>query len=364
MENSKTVLYEKHVKNGGNIVPFAGYLLPTHYTGINNEHNNVRKYAGLFDVSHMGEIIVSGKKAKDFLNRVTTNNIDNLNFGQAQYSTICNHEGGIIDDLLIYREKHNFLLVVNSSNKIDVLNWLNENSSENVKINDISKDTGLLAIQGPKSRKILSSILDEKIEKLQFYHFYYTKINGFDILVSRTGYTGELGFEMFAKNIYLNDLWDLIIKKGKPHGLIPAGLGCRDTLRMEMKYCLHGNDINSETNPIEAGLGWITKFEKGSFIGLKACQRIKENIKRKLICFEMLERAIPRKNCQIFCKNQNIGVVTSGTMSPSLKKGIGIGYVKKEYSKLDQKLYIDIRGKKKEAIIVKGPFYKNGTLND
>ena len=364
MKNNKTALYKKHIENGGNIVPFAGYLLPSHYTGINNEHNNVRKYAGLFDVSHMGEIIVSGDKAKEFLNQISTNNIYDLNLGQAQYSAICNDKGGIIDDLLIYREKQEFLLVVNASNKIDVLNWLNENSYKGVEIKDISDETGLLAIQGPKSRNILSLILDEKVKTLQFYHFYRSKINGFNVLVSRTGYTGELGFELFVKNIHLNDLWDIVVEKGRPHGLIPAGLGCRDTLRMEMKYCLHGNDININTNPIEAGLGWITKLGKRSFIGSKACNDIKENIKRKLICFEMRERAIPRKDCLIFNKNKNVGVVTSGTMSPSLKKGIGIGYVEKKYSKINQKLYIDVRGKKKQAIIVKPPFYKNGSLND
>lgn len=364
MKNRQTALYTKHIKNGGNIVSFAGYLLPTHYTGINNEHKNVRKNAGLFDVSHMGEIIVKGNNAKDFLNKITTNNINDLKLGQAQYSTICNEKGGIIDDLLVYREKHKFLLVVNASNKIKVLNWLDENSNGDVEINDISEETGLLAIQGPKSRKILSSILDEKIRELQFYNFYNTKIRNFDVLVSRTGYTGELGFELFVDNIYLNDLWDLIIEKGKPHGLIPAGLGCRDTLRMEMKYCLHGNDINTDTNPIEAGLGWITKLKKGYFIGHDACQSVKENTKRKLICFEMIERSIPRKDCLIFYEDQNIGIVTSGTMSPSLKKGIGIGYVEQKYSKTNQKLCIDLRGKKKEAIIVKAPFYKDGTLNN
>ena len=364
MKNKKTPLYEKHIENGGNMVPFAGYLLPTHYTGINNEHKNVRKNAGLFDVSHMGEILVSGKNSVDFLNKITTNNIHDLKIGQAQYSIICNHEGGIIDDLLVYREQNHFLLVVNASNKRNVFNWLHENSEQGINIKDLSKEIGLLAIQGPKSRRILRSIFGREIESLQFYHFYHSQIDGMDILVSRTGYTGELGYELFVSNFKLNDLWDLLIKKGEACGLLPAGLGCRDTLRMEMKYCLHGNEINKNLNPIEAGLSWITKLEKGYFYGFEACQNKKENVKKKLICFEMLEKSIPRKDCLIFIENQNVGLVTSGTMSPSLGKGIGIGYVKKECSKLNQKLFIDIRGRRKKAIIVKAPFYKNGSLHN
>jgi aminomethyltransferase len=357
----KTALYDKHIQYGGNIIPFAGYLLPTHYTGINEEHKNVRKNAGLFDVSHMGEITIYGENSIEFLNMIATNNVNDLRIGQAQYTTLCKEKGGIIDDLIIYRDENHFLLVVNASNKTKVFNWLNGNSKKGVYIEDISEKTGLLSLQGPKSRNILHSFLGEEIETLKFYNFYKTKIYGFDVLISRTGYTGELGFELFVENSHLNNLWDLILEKGKSFGVLPSGLGCRDTLRLEMKYCLHGNDISDDINPIEAGLNWIVKFDKGFFIGHEACLRTKKRQTRKLICFEMLERSIPRKDCFILHENQKIGIVTSGTMSPSLNKGIGMGYVDISFSDLNQILTIDIRGRKKEAKIIKPPFYKFGT---
>ena len=364
MNNSKTALYEKHVENNGNIVSFAGYLLPTHYSGIKNEHSAVRKFAGLFDVSHMGQIIVSGVGSHQFLNRLTTNNLDTLSTGQIQYTVMCNKFGGIIDDLLIYKQKENYLLVVNASNKSIVLNWLKNNIIEKVIINDLSDKAGLLALQGPKSREILKQIINVDIKSLKYYNFLNCQIDGFEVMISRTGYTGELGFEIFSENINIINIWDIIIKAGTSYGLLPAGLGCRDTLRMEVKYCLHGNDIDNKTNPIEAGLGWITKFDQEDFIGKESCIEVKNNIKKKLICFEMLSKAIPRNSCMLYVGEKKVGYVTSGTMSPSIGKGIGLGYVEVEYTTVDQILIVDIRGRKKEAIIVKPPFYKRGSIHN
>ena len=364
MNNSKTALYEKHVKNNGNIVTFSGYLLPTHYSSIKNEHNAVRKFAGLFDVGHMGQIIVSGKDSHQILNRLTINNLDTLSIGQIQYTAMCNRFGGIIDDLLIYKQKENYLLVVNASNKSIVFNWLKDNSSEGVIINDLSDKMGLLALQGPKSREILEQIINVDIKSLKYYNFLNCQIDGFKVMISRTGYTGELGFEIFSDNMNITNIWDIIIKAGTPYGLLPAGLGCRDTLRMEVKYCLHGNDIDNKTNPIEAGLGWITKFDQKAFIGKESCIEVKSNIKKKLICFKMLSKSIPRRSCLLYVGEKKVGYVTSGTMSPSIGKGIGLGYVDIKYTTIDQILIVDIRGRKKEAVIVKPPFYKEGSIHD
>lgn len=364
MNNSKTALYEKHVDNNGNIVSFAGYLLPTHYSSIKKEHNAVRNFAGLFDVSHMGQIIISGGGSHQFLNSLTINNLDTLSNGKIQYTAMCNEFGGIIDDLLIYKQSENYLLVVNASNKSVVLKWLEKNSYKEVFINDLSDKMGLMALQGPKSREILKQIISVDIKALKYYNFINCQIDGFEVMISRTGYTGELGFEIFSDNTNITNIWDLIIKTGTQYGLLPAGLGCRDTLRMEMKYCLHGNDIDIKTNPIEAGLGWITKLDQKDFIGKETCIEVKNNIKKKLICFEMLSKAIPRSSCVLYIDEKKVGYVTSGTMSPSINKGIGLGYVEVKYSSVGQKLIVDIRGRKIEAVIIKPPFYKDGSIND
>ena len=362
MTSKKTPLFEEHKKNGGNIVEFAGYSLPISYSSINQEHNCIREKAGVFDVSHMGEFIISGPDAFSFLQKITTNDLKQLKFGQAQYSLMCNENGGIIDDLIIYKKQNDYLLVVNASNREKNLKWLKRHQTSNVFIKDISDSIGLLAVQGPKSRKILKNLFDIDFNKLSFYHFQYGSLKGNKVMISRTGYTGELGYEIFVKSKILIELWKSILSVGKKFGIRPAGLGCRDTLRMEMKYHLYGLDMDETINPIEAGLSWVTKFNKEYFIGRNKLINFHKNSHKKLVCIEMIERAIPRTGNSILFNNKIIGNVTSGTMSPSLKKGICLGYVKSNNFQIGDLISIDIRGKKKKGNIVDSPFYKNGSL--
>ena len=362
MSSKKTPLFEEHKKNNGRIVEFAGYSLPISYSSINQEHNTVREKVGVFDVSHMGEFIISGSDSLNFLQKVTTNDLSKLQFGQAQYSLMCNENGGIIDDLIIYKKQSDYLLVVNASNREKNLKWLKKHQSSNVQIKDISDSVGLLAVQGPKSRKILNQLFDIDFNKLSFYHFQYGSIKGFNVMISRTGYTGELGYEIFVKSKNLIEIWKNILSTGKEFGISPAGLGCRDTLRMEMRYPLYGLDINENINPIEADLSWVTKFDKEFFIGKNKLTKLNKYSQKKLVCIEMAEKAIPRNGCSIIINNKIVGKVTSGTMSPSLKKGICIGYIKSICYQKKGKIYIDIRGKKKKGYIVDSPFYKNGSL--
>ncbi len=358
----KTSLYDRHVALGGKFVTFAGYQLPIQYIGINREHKAVRTAAGLFDVSHMGEFFITGKDAEAFINRMTINDVASLKAGQAQYSAFCNDDGGIIDDIIVYRFENKFMLVVNGTNREKDLNWLQSHINGEVSCEDVSDKTGLLALQGPKSRKILTSLTDTDIEALPFYSFQKGKVCGIETFLARTGYTGELGFELYAQPDFLGEIWDGLMEAGKPHGLLPAGLGCRDTLRMEMKYSLYGNDIDESTNPVEAGLGWATKMNKGYFMGRKAIITAKEKKTRRLVCFEMVDRAIPRKGYEITSEDLVVGFVTSGTQSPTLGKGIGMGYVNINHVKSGTKLGILIRGKTFDAIIIKAPLYKEGTL--
>ena len=361
----KTPLYEWHASNSNNIVPFGGFLLPVYYSSIVEEHLNVRSQAGLFDVSHMGEFIISGPASEKFMQLVTINDVSKLSNGQAQYNAICDNNGGIIDDIIIYKKHSEFMMVVNASNIDKNFGWLESVLIEDVVLRNKSMDIGLIALQGPSSRKILQSLIKQDISNLRFYHF----IDGIDItgneaLISRTGYTGELGYEIFASTESIKRIWENLIEEGVQHGLMPAGLGCRDTLRLEMSYLLYGNDMNQETNPIEAGLGWITKFDKGDFIGRESIIQNKNKIKKRIFCFSMLDRAIPRKGCDVLYDDKSIGTVTSGTMSPIMKNGIGMGYMEKKHYTLDFKLKINIRGKLKEAKIVDPPFYKEGSLHD
>lgn len=342
------------------MVDFAGYLMPLQYDRIVNEHNAVRHAAGLFDVSHMGELIVKGKRADIFLDRMTINNVKIMVPGEAQYSVMCRENGGIIDDLLIYRREESFLLVVNAANLKKDFRWLKSHCPEYIKIEDKSDKLGLLALQGPLSRKILNQVT-ENLSQLSFYKFIEGKIGEYPALIARTGYTGELGFEIYAGLEEIKSIWKILISAGKTAGLKPVGLGCRDTLRMEMKYCLYGNDIDESTNPLEAGLGWITKFDKPDFIGKQALLKAKENMRRRLVCFEMQEKAIPRKDYKLFARGLEIGHVTSGSLSPSLNKGIGLGYAALDYAKTGTEIMVDIRGKMKNAIIVSQPFYKKGS---
>ena len=364
MQDKNTPLFDRHIELGGNMVSFGGYLLPTHYSGINLEHLGVRSKAGLFDVSHMGEFIISGSDAESFLQKVTVNDVTSLSVGQAQYSAMCYTNGGIIDDILIYKKKNEFMLVVNAANNEKDLDWLKSHAKGDIRIENMSDDIGLVAIQGPRSRNILQTLTDSNLTNIQFYHFVEGRLNGKKAIISRTGYTGELGFEIYAKSDDIGEIWDAIMKAGQDKGLEPAGLGCRDTLRMEMKLALYGNDIDDTTNPIEAGLGWITRLGKTDFMGKKALLEAKANVTRRLVCLEMTERAIPRQGYTILMNDQSVGIITSGTMSPSLETGIGIGYVNRPFDKSGTELLVDIRGRMKSAVVVKPPFYKNGSLMD
>ena len=363
MAIKKTPLYGKHTENGGRMVDFAGYLLPISYSSIKEEHNNVREKVGLFDVSHMAEFLISGSSATDFLQKMTVNNVRKLSIGEVQYSLMCYEDGGIVDDLLIYKNVNNYMMVVNAANHQKDLEWLKKNSNGyNLDIKDISNKTGLLALQGPKSRALLEQILGMEINSMGFYQFRNYLIDGIKVMISRTGYTGELGYEIYSNSRDISNLWDQIMSVGKKFDIQPAGLGCRDTLRLEMKYMLYGSDISRDTNPFEAGLGWVTKLEKQSFIGKNALLKSQNKLKKKIVCIQMLERAIPRNKNKIYFEEKIIGEITSGTMSPSLGQGISIGYVTSKNVRIGSNVFIDIRGKKKKGFIVKPPFYKNGSL--
>jgi len=356
-EVKKTPFYNKHVACGAKIVTFAGFLMPIQYTGIIEEHRRVRETIGVFDVTHMGEFIIKGSSAEKFLNTITINNVSKLAVGQVQYSAMCYPDGGIVDDLLVYRFKDHYMMVVNASNLDKDFDWAREHLIKNMELKNVSDETGLLAVQGPKVFETLQPLTDIKLNDISFYHFVEGRLAGIDMIISRTGYTGEKGFELYHKFSDSEYLWDEIFKAGKSLDIQPIGLGARDTLRLEMKYCLYGNDIDKTTNPLEAGLGWITKFDKGNFIGRKALLKIKEaGITRRLIAFEMIDRGIPRHGYKIYVGGKEVGIVTSGTQSPSLNKGIGLGYVAKEHSKIGTELGIESRGRIINAKIIKPPF--------
>ncbi len=359
----QTPLTDIHILLGAKMHEFAGYSMPIEYSGIIDEHMAVCKNAGLFDISHMGEFLIKGDNAVDFLQKITTNDLHSLKTGQAQYSCITNRDGGIIDDVVIYRLSETaFMMVVNASNIQKDLDWLNDNILYGTKIEDISGYTGLLAIQGPKAKTILQKLTDIVLNEIPYYRFTTGKVAGADnILISNTGYTGAGGFELYFSKENAVHLWSEIINAGKPYGIKPAGLGARDTLRTEMGYCLYGNEINENTTPLEAGLSWITKFIPGNdFYGRDILEKQKENgITRKLCGFRLNEKGIPRNGYNIVDnENKIIGKVTSGTISPTLKAGIGLGYIQKEYAVNGSGIWIQIRNKNIEAVIIKPPFRK------
>ncbi len=360
-EIKRTALFSKHEEFGAKLVTFAGFEMPFQYEGIIKEHLAVRSTAGVFDVSHMGEFIVKGKNAENFLNYITINDVSKLDTNQAQYSAMCYEDGGIIDDLLIYCYNDYYMLVVNAANVEKDFDWLNEHLFDEVTLENRSNEISLIALQGPKSREILSKISESDISDLPFYYFIEGKVAGCDVTIARTGYTGELGFEIYGKNDDIPKIWDALFNIGKPLGLVPIGLAARDTLRMEMKFCLYGNDIDKTTHPYEAGLGWITKVEKGDFIGREAIIKRKENMTRRLACIEMLDKAIPRQGYEIFIDEEKTGYFTSGGQSPSLQKGIGLAYINRPHTKSGTEIEVEIRGKRKRAVIVKPPFYKDGS---
>jgi len=359
--SKRTSLYRKNQELGAKLVSFAGYEMPLQYESVIKEHLAVRTTAGAFDVSHMGEFIVKGKEAEKFLNYVTINDVSKIEIGQAQYSAMCYDDGGIIDDLLIYRYNDYYILVVNAANIDKDFNWLNKHLLDDVTLENHSNEIGLIALQGPKSREILSKISESDINDLPFYHFIEGKIVGCDVTIARTGYTGELGYEIYGKNDNIPKVWDALFEFGKLLELAPAGLAARDTLRLEMKFCLYGNDIDKTTHPYEAGLGWITKVDKGDFIGRNAILERKETMSRRLVCIEMIDRAIPRQGYEIYINDEKVGYFTSGGQSPSLQKGVGLAYINRPYTKSGTEIEVEIRGKRKKAVIVKPPFYKNGT---
>ncbi len=357
----KTKLYNCHKKNNAKLVDFAGYEMPIQYSSIIAEHKAVRTSVGVFDVSHMGEIIVKGNEALNFVQDITVNNAKKLEKGMVQYSAMCYENGGIVDDLLVYRiDDNEFMLVVNGSNKEKDFEWMKKNNKFDAKLLDESDDYSLLAVQGPNSRKVIEKLFNQKVD-IDFYTFTMSKLLDTDIIVSRTGYTGELGFELYFKGSEetAEKIWDALFEAGKEFNIIPAGLGCRDSLRLEMGYCLYGNDIDETTTTIEAGLGWITKLKKGEFIGSESLIKQKEEgIKKKLVALLFLDKAFPRKDYEIKKNGENIGRVTSGTVSPILEKPIAMGYVEIEHATIDNEVDVIIRGKAAKAKVIRLPFIK------
>ncbi len=357
-----TPFTNKHLELGARMAEFAGYYMPISYTGINDEHLAVRNNAGIFDVRHMGEFILKGPGTLDLIQYVTSNDASKLTNGQAQYSCIPNESGGIVDDLLVYciKEKEVYMLVVNAANIEKDWNWISRFNTQDIQMEDISSKTCLLAVQGPNATRLLQPLTSMDLMNLKYYHFVKGSFAGVDnVLISATGYTGAGGVEIYFedKNDSANKIWDAIFTAGKPLGLKPAGLAARDTLRLEMGYCLYGNDINDTTSPLEAGLGWITRFTK-PFVGREQIElKKKKEIQKKLVGFEMLEKGIPRHGYEIKDYSaMQIGEVTSGTQSPSLNKAIGLGYVRDTFSNPDAKIYIKVRDKLLQARVVKLPF--------
>lgn len=358
---NNTALTDKHISLGAKMVPFAGYNMPVQYEGINAEHATVRKSVGVFDVSHMGEFILKGENALDLIQRVISNDASKLYDGKVQYAYLPNEDGGIVDDLLIYRiDEKTYMLVVNASNIEKDWNWISKFNTKGVEMHNISDKTSLLAVQGPKAAEALQSLTDIDLASMEYYTFTKGVFAGVDnVVVSATGYTGAGGFEIYCDNEHAEKVWDAVFEAGAAFNIKPIGLGARDTLRLEMGFCLYGNDIDDTTSPIEAGLGWVTKFTK-AFTNSEALLAQKEaGVKRRLVGFEMIDRGIPRHDYEIVDEAGNvIGKVTSGTQSPSLQKAIGMGYVTKEQAKEGSDIYILIRDNKIKAKIVKFPFYK------
>ena len=343
------------------MVPFAGYNMPVQYEGVNAEHETVRNALGVFDVSHMGEFLLTGENALALIQKVTSNDAATLEIGKAQYSCLPNNDGGIVDDLIVYKIKEEqYLLVVNASNIEKDWNWISKHNDLGVEMKNLSDDFSLLAIQGPKAVEAMQSLTSIDLSAIKYYHFEVADFAGIEhVIISATGYTGSGGFEIYCKNSEVEQVWNKVFEAGAAFGIKPIGLAARDTLRLEMGFCLYGNDINDTTSPLEAGLGWITKFNKEFTNSANLKAQKDAGVSRKLVGFEMVDRGIPRHDYEIVDGNgNNIGIVTSGTQAPSLGKAIGMGYVKTEFSAVDSEIYILIRDKKIAAKVVKMPFYK------
>lgn len=356
-----TALTNKHIALGAKMVPFAGYNMPVSYSGLNDEHHAVRTSVGVFDVSHMGEFILKGPGALDLIQRVTSNDASVLTDGKAQYSCLPNENGGIVDDLIVYRiDANTYMLVVNASNIEKDWNWISKHNNGGVEMKNISDQTSLLAVQGPNAIHVLQKLTSVNLSEIPYYAFVKGKFNGADnVVISNTGYTGAGGFEIYFENQFAESMWEAIFEAGKEYQIKPVGLGARDTLRLEMGFCLYGNDIDDQTSPIEAGLGWITKFTKNFTSRPQLENQKQQGVSRKLVGFEMVERGIPRHNYPLAdAQGNRIGTVTSGTQSPSLNKAIGLGYVSTTHSKAGSEIYVIIRDKAVKATVGKIPFYQ------
>jgi aminomethyltransferase len=352
-----TSLHDIHIKLGAKMVEFAGFHMPIQYHSIRNEHRRVRETVGVFDVSHMGEVEITGPNALAMVQKITINDASTLQIGQVHYSAMCYADGGIVDDLLVYRFPDKYFLVVNASNKDKDYNWMLQNKIDGCEIVDKSDDYTQIAVQGKKAEATLQKLTRVNLADISYYWFVEGELAGAPMIISRTGYTGEPGFELYFANLYGEKIWNAVFEAGKEFDIEPIGLGARDSLRLEKKMCLYGNDIDQTTNPLEAGLAWITRLEKDDFVGRDALQRIKaDGLKRKLVAFVLDGEGFPRHGYKIRKGSAEVGVVTSGTISPMLEKGIGLGYVPSELSAIGQKLDIDIRGKNAPATIIKPPF--------
>ncbi|RZJ75183.1 MAG: glycine cleavage system aminomethyltransferase GcvT [Flavobacterium sp.] len=356
-----TALTHIHESLGAKMVPFAGYNMPVQYEGVTAEHETVRNGVGVFDVSHMGEFLISGPNALALIQKVTTNDASLLIIGKAQYSCLPNDNGGIVDDLIIYRMKEEqYLLVVNASNIDKDWDWISSKNDVGAEMRNISDDYSLLAIQGPNAVEAMQQLTSVNLSEIKYYHFEVADFAGIEhVIISATGYTGSGGFEIYAKNTDIEQIWNRVFEAGASFGIKPIGLAARDTLRLEMGFCLYGNDISDSTSPLEAGLGWITKFNKDFTNSAALKSQKEEGVKRKLVGFELTERGIPRHDYEIVDKEGNVmGIVTSGTMAPSLNKGIGLGYVPTAFAAPDSEIFIRIRKNDIPAKVVKLPFYK------
>jgi len=355
----RTPLFNKHVSLGAKMVPFAGFEMPVQYSGLTEEHFAVREKAGLFDVSHMGQFFIEGPGAKDLLQYVATNNADALKDGKAQYTCLTNENGGIVDDLIVYKiADEKYFVVVNASNIDKDWNHINNHNTFEAIMTNASDEMSLLAIQGPKATEILQKLTPIQLQDLPYYHFTIGEVAGIqDIIISNTGYTGSGGFEIYFKNEDAEKLWDDLMLAGEEFGMLPCGLGARDTLRLEKGFCLYGNDLDDNTTPLEAGLGWITKFDK-DFVAKDILEKQKsEGVTKKLAGFEMQEKAIPRNGYPVVdAEGKTIGKVTSGTMSPMKKTGIGLAYLDTDFTKVGTEIFIQIRNKNIPAQVVKPPF--------
>jgi glycine cleavage system T protein (aminomethyltransferase) len=355
----RTPLHAAHVRLGARMIPFGGWDMPVQYTGIVEEHRAVRRAVGCFDVSHMGEFEFRGPDAREALQRLTTNDVSTLGVGQVQYSLLCYEHGGIVDDLTLYRvSDDHYMMTVNASNIDKDWEWVSRHLDGRVEAKNVSEETGLIAVQGPHAERLVGRLSDVDVSAIAYYHFRQGRVGGAPAIISRTGYTGEDGFELYLPAASTEAVWEGLLAEGKGEGATPIGLGARDTLRLEMKYALYGNDIDETTNPLDAGLGWVVKPAKGAFLGRDAIERVRAaGLTRRLIGFEMVERAVARHGYPILHDGTSIGVVTSGSYGPSVDKYIGIGYVPTALAPVGSAIAVEVRGRGQAARVVKTPFH-------